>query len=64
MRNRPTVNSCRQCGATCYRRVIARDSDGAMRPTGRYRCTGCSLSFVDPKEWRGLLSAGGREQID
>jgi hypothetical protein len=52
MANRTTINCCRICGATCYRRVIGRDSDGAMRSTGRYCCTGCSVSFSDPKEWR------------
>jgi len=60
MPNRPTVNCCRICGATCYRRVIGRDSQGAMRSTGRYCCTGCSLSFSDPKEWRRLPSDGAQ----
>jgi hypothetical protein len=56
-------NSCRMCGATSYRRVIARDSEGAMRPTGLYRCSGCSVVFADPRAWREgeepALSGGG-----
>ena len=45
-------NSCRMCGATSYRRVIARDNEGAMRPTGLYQCSGCSVVFADPRAWR------------
>lgn len=48
----PSLNSCRMCGATSYRRVIDRSDDGAMRATGRYRCSGCSVVFADPKAWR------------
>jgi len=54
---RPTIHCCRVCGAKCYRRVIGRDSSGALRSTSRYCCTGCSLSFGDPKEWSGLRAA-------
>ena len=40
------------CGATSYRRVIARDEQGAMRHTDLYQCSGCSVVFADPKAWR------------
>ena len=40
------------CGATSYRRVIARDDLGALRPTDLYQCSGCSVVFADPKTWR------------
>jgi hypothetical protein len=45
-------NSCHACGATSYRHVIARSPDGAMRPSGLYKCTACSVVFSDPKTWR------------
>jgi hypothetical protein len=45
-------NCCRKCGATSYRRVIARDGAGAMRPTGLYQCSHCSVVFTDAKAWR------------
>ena len=48
----PLVNSCRLCGATCYRRVIERDGSGALVATALYRCVGCSVVFADPKAWR------------
>jgi hypothetical protein len=48
-----TSNACRMCGATNYRRVIARDESGAMRSTGLYHCSGCSVVFTDPRAWRG-----------
>lgn len=34
-------------GATSYRKVIARDASGAMRPMERLRCTGCEREFLD-----------------
>ncbi len=43
---------CRTCGATSYRRVIARDGSGALRSTELYQCSGCSVVFADPKAWR------------
>ncbi len=46
------LNCCRMCGATSYRPVIARDDSGAMRPSGLYQCSGCSVVFTDPKAWR------------
>jgi hypothetical protein len=44
--------SCRLCGATSYRNVVARNGAGAIRATSVYRCSGCTLTFQDPKEWR------------
>jgi transposase-like protein len=44
--------SCRLCGATSYRNVVARNETGAIRATSQYRCSGCTLTFQDPKEWR------------
>ena len=46
------LNRCRMCGASSYRQVIDRDGSGAMRPTGLYRCSGCSVVFADPAAWR------------
>ena len=40
------------CGATSYRRVIARDEQGALRSSDLYQCSGCSVVFADPKAWR------------
>jgi len=47
------LNACRMCGATRYRRVLARDERGAPRPNGLYQCSGCSVVFTDPQAWRG-----------
>lgn len=44
--------SCRNCNATSYRRIIARDERGEMRPSGMYACSGCSVVFADPEKWR------------
>jgi hypothetical protein len=46
------LNRCRMCGASSYRPVIDRDASGALRPTGLYRCSGCSVVFADPAAWR------------
>jgi hypothetical protein len=46
------LHCCRLCGATSYRRVIARDDAGAMRASALYQCSGCSVVFTDPKAWR------------
>jgi hypothetical protein len=43
---------CRLCGATTYRRLIERALDGAMRYSGLYRWSGCSVTFADPASWR------------
>jgi hypothetical protein len=46
------LNRCRMCGASSYRPVLDRDGSGAMRATGLYRCSGCSVVFADPRAWR------------
>jgi hypothetical protein len=46
------LNRCRMCGASSYRPVLDRDGAGAMRATGLYRCSGCSVVFADPRAWR------------
>ena len=43
---------CRQCGAASYARLVQRRPDGVMAYADRYRCSGCSLTFSDPAEWR------------
>lgn len=43
---------CRQCGAASYARLVQRRPDGVMAYANRYRCSGCSLTFSDPAEWR------------
>lgn len=42
---------CRVCGAMSYRRMIARDAAGRLTANGLYQCTGCSMTFSDPKAW-------------
>lgn len=54
------LNACRACGATNYRRVIARDGAGDLKPTGLYQCSGCSVVFANPKAWRD----GGVDELD
>ncbi len=46
------VNSCGFCGATSYRRVVARDEHGVLRATERLLCTGCTREFPDVRTWR------------
>ena len=53
------LNRCRMCGAASYRPVIDRDWAGAMRASGLYRCSGCSVVFADPRAWRD----GGAQEI-
>ncbi|MFM2118774.1 MAG: hypothetical protein RL722_242 [Pseudomonadota bacterium] len=43
---------CHRCGASCYRPVIARDNQGAMRASGLYRCVGCQVEFSQVAQWR------------
>ena len=43
---------CRQCGAATYLRLVQRRPDGVMAYADRYRCSGCSLTFSNPAEWR------------
>ncbi|MBK6854281.1 MAG: hypothetical protein IPG93_22535 [Burkholderiales bacterium] len=47
-----TRHRCHNCGATSYKSVIGRDEQGAMRPTGQYRCTGCDIVFSSARAWR------------
>jgi hypothetical protein len=47
-----SMHRCHHCGATSYRQVIERNAQGAMGPSGRYRCTGCEVVFVHTREWR------------
>ena len=51
-----TPYRCRLCGATSYRRMTHRSPDGAMTYAGLYRCSGCSVLFSDPAEWRHSAS--------
>ncbi len=56
------ANRCRMCGATSYHRLFERDGGGALRHSGRYRCSGCQLAFSQASEWRGSAapqSTGG-----
>jgi hypothetical protein len=46
------TNRCSFCGATSYRRVVARDAAGAMRYAERLVCTGCTREFPSVKVWR------------
>lgn len=48
--------SCRLCGATSYRRVVGRNAAGAIKATGEYQCSGCSLTFFDTKVWHDVPS--------
>lgn len=57
MDNKP-ANACRRCGATAYRPVIARDANGAMMPSGAYRCVRCKLEFTSIDQWRSAAEAG------
>ena len=51
MDNKP-ANACRLCGATAYKPVITRDANGAMMPSGAYRCVRCKLEFTSIDQWR------------
>jgi hypothetical protein len=46
------LHAWRMCGAASFRRVIDRDGADALKPTGPFQCSGCSLVFADPKAWR------------
>lgn len=41
-----TVYKCRECGATSYQPVMDRAANGALQPTGAYKCTGCRNVFA------------------
>jgi len=51
------ANHCGRCGAVAYQPELARDSQGAMRPTGRYRCVQCKVVFSDVRQWRAFDAA-------
>ena len=44
--------SCRLCGATSYRSVFDRNGAGTLQATSLFRCSGCTMTFRDAKEWR------------
>ncbi len=46
-----TVYKCRECGATSYQPVIDRAANGALKPTGEYKCTGCRNVFASLRAW-------------
>lgn len=46
-----TIYQCRQCGSTCYQPVIERAPNGALLPSGQYRCTGCHARFFKVQSW-------------
>jgi len=50
---------CGACGAMSYRRMIARDAAGRLTPNGLYQCTGCSMTFSDPKAWHAVGRSPG-----
>jgi coenzyme F420-reducing hydrogenase beta subunit len=58
------THRCHACGATSYRPILARDEHGAMRPSGRYRCTGCAVVFEQVREWRTGSATAPAELID
>ena len=51
MVNYKTIYKCHECGATSYQKVIDRAQNGALLPTGQYRCTGCRNIFSDIRTW-------------
>jgi DNA-directed RNA polymerase subunit M/transcription elongation factor TFIIS len=46
-----TIYKCRECGATSYQQMIDRAQNGALIPTGQYRCTGCRNIFSSIRSW-------------
>lgn len=52
------TNRCGYCGSTSYRRVIERDTQGAMRYGERLVCSGCTREFTDMQAWRQGKSNG------
>ncbi len=51
MANFKTIYKCRMCGATNYQPVIGRADNGALLPTGEYRCSGCRNIFASIRAW-------------
>ena len=49
--NYKTHYKCHACGATSYLPVMARSANGALLPTGQYRCSGCRGIFATVKAW-------------
>ena len=39
------------------RTVIARDANGAMMPSGAYRCVRCKLEFTSIDQWRSAAGS-------
>lgn len=54
MHSNPTApqNRCGVCGATSYRRVVERDSQGVMRYGEQLICSGCAREFTGMAAWR------------
>ena len=46
-----TIYKCRECGATSYQPVVDRAANGALKPTGAYKCTGCRNVFASLRAW-------------
>ncbi len=46
------LNRCGYCGATSYRRVLARDTEGVMRYAEPLLCSSCQREFADLTAWR------------
>lgn len=46
-----TIYQCRECGSTSYQRVMERAANGALQPTGQYKCTGCRNVFANVRDW-------------
>jgi DNA-directed RNA polymerase subunit RPC12/RpoP len=59
MNSRTIPYRCRQCGASNYRRLVQRGANGVMGYVDRYGCSGCSLTFGSPSEWRSVDQASG-----
>ena len=51
MVNYKTIYKCCKCGATSYQRMLERAENGALLPTGAYRCSGCRNVFQTLKAW-------------
>ena len=37
------LNRCHRCGCTSYKPVIERNAEGAMTPSGQYKCVLCGV---------------------
>lgn len=48
----PPLNRCHRCGCTSYKPVIERNAEGAMAPSGRYKCVQCGVVFASVLQWR------------